>query len=481
METANKNRWLILLIVVMFPFMACLDGSIVNVALPTIANQLGVSMAAISWVVSIYLITITALILLFGRLGDILGTVRIFRLGVLLFLLGSLLCGLTNSYSLLLASRALQAVGGAATAATNQGIITQTFPPGERGRALGINGTFVALGSMAGPPLGGLIISYFHWHNIFLINIPIGLIFFCLGLKYLPKQIRERRGKLDYAGAALLISSLTLLFYGLSSSQNAGFSQIIIIASILGGILLLTGFILWERESPHPLLDLTIFRNRLFSLSLICAFLAFMAVYSLNIIQPFYLEEVLGLPPRTTGLLLMTFPLVASVIAPISGYLSDKIGSELLTAIGFILTATGLFLLSSLKETLALASIIVFIGLTSLGSSMFQSPNTSLIMSSVPRDKVGVAGSINALARNLGMVLGVLFATSILYNRMSSKIGAPTLGYVQGQASAFIYGMSWAYKSAACLCILGATLTTWRLLKRSATARRKKQKERSRN
>jgi EmrB/QacA subfamily drug resistance transporter len=466
-ETVVKNRWLILLVVVMFPFMACLDGSIVNVALPTMANQLGTDMARISWVVSIYLITITALILLFGRLGDILGTVRIFRLGILLFLLGSVFCGLADSYALLLASRVVQAMGGAATAATNQGIITQTFPPGERGRALGINGTFVALGSMAGPPLGGLIISYFHWHNIFLINIPIGLIFFFLSLKYLPQQTPKKREKLDYIGAALLISSLGLFFYGLSSAQNAGFVQAGIIASIIIGLTLLSCFIFWERRSSHPLLDLTIFSNRLFSLSLICAILAFMAVFSLNIIQPFYLEEVLGLPPRTTGLLLMTFPLVASVIAPISGYLSDKIGSELLTAIGFIFTATGLFLLSFLTETPALASIIIFIGLTSLGSSMFQSPNTSLIMSSVPRDKVGIAGSVNALARNLGMVFGVLFATTILYNRMNYKIGTAALGYAQGQASAFVYGMSWAYKAAACLCILGAGLTIWRLLKKS--------------
>jgi len=191
-NNVNKSRWLILFTVVSMTFMCCLDSSIVNVALPVMKDKLSVTMASIEWVVTSYLIVISATILIFGRLGDMKGKTYIFRFGIILFTFGSLMCGLSSSLGLLVFSRVVQAIGAAGTMSTSQGIITQVFPSNERGRALGISGSFVALGIMVGPPLGGLIVSAFSWKYIFLINVPIGIITFIMSTRNFPKSIIKK-------------------------------------------------------------------------------------------------------------------------------------------------------------------------------------------------------------------------------------------------------------------------------------------------
>lgn len=188
MESTDKKRWLILFTTVLLTFMSTLDSSIVNVALPVMSQRLAVSMASIEWVVTSYLIVIVGTILIFGRLADIKGKTSVFKLGIIIFTIGSLLCGLSNSLVMLVFSRILQAIGAAGTMSTSQGIITQVFPRNERGRALGLNGTFVALGSMIGPPVGGIIVSILSWQYIFLINVPIGILALALAMKTLPKK-----------------------------------------------------------------------------------------------------------------------------------------------------------------------------------------------------------------------------------------------------------------------------------------------------
>ena len=199
----HKKRWIILLTTVLLTFMSTLDGSIVNVALPVMAQKLSVSMASIEWVVTSYLIVIVGTILIFGRLADIIGKTTVFKLGIIIFTIGSLTCGLSNSLIMLVFSRGLQAIGAAGTMATSQGIITHVFPSNERGRALGLNGTFVALGAMIGPPIGGIIVSILNWQYIFLINVPIGILAFILAMKTLPKSSNNKSENLDIKGAVL--------------------------------------------------------------------------------------------------------------------------------------------------------------------------------------------------------------------------------------------------------------------------------------
>ncbi|MBV7273236.1 MFS transporter [Clostridiaceae bacterium UIB06] len=458
-----KKRWIILFTLLSATFMATLDGSIVNVALPDMSDKLNVSMAAIEWVVTSFLITIAATILIFGRLGDIKGKIKIFRFGIVLFTLGSLLCGFTNSLPVLVAARVIQAIGASATMATNQGIITQVFPPNERGRALGVLGTFVALGAMAGPPLGGMIVSAISWKYIFLINVPIGIIVFILTIRVFPKTNTILDEKLDIKGSILFTIAIVLLFGAIVQGQSTGYDNPIMISAFVIAFISLITFIVVERKMELPLLQLKIFENSLFSISIVCAFISFIAIGASNIILPFYFQDALKFSPATTGFFMMVSPIVLSVVAPCSGYLSDKIGSEILTLIGLAFTSLGLLLISTLNEKSSVIMFVTYIVIMTVGNGMFQSPNNSLVMSTVPKDKLGIAGSVNSLIRNLGMVIGTSLATLLLYNRMSYKVGYRVIDYVKGRADVFIYGMRCVYISAAAMCVIGVVITALRL------------------
>jgi len=464
-ENSNRNRWEILVIVLMVTFMATLDSSIINVALPVMAKDLDVTSANIQLIVTSYLIIISATILVFGRLGDILGKTKVFKFGLALFTLGSLLCGITSSLPILVLARVVQAIGAAGSMATSQGIITEVFPARERGKALGITGTFVALGALVGPPLGGFIVDATSWEYIFLINVPIGLITLFLSFKILPKGHKIAKGKLDVLGAVLFMFAIVPLFASLGQGQVVGFTQPIILLGFLIAIISFITFIIVEKKREHPLLQLQIFENKLFSLNIFCAFISFVAIFCSTIIQPFYLQDVMEFSPASTGLVLMIFPLILSVVAPLSGHLSDKIGSEILTFIGLVITSLGLFLMSTLNEQSSIINMVIFLGTMSIGNGLFQSPNNSLVMSTVPRDKLGIAGSVNALVRNLGMVCGIALSTTLLYSSMSYKVGYRVTDYIVGRNDAFIYGMRIVYITAAAICLIGAILTSLRLFR----------------
>lgn len=463
----DRSRWSILIIVLMSTFMSALDGSIVNVALPKMATALNVTTSSIQLVATSYLIVIAGTVLIFGRLGDMLGKSKMFKFGLGLFTFGSLLCGITSSFPILILARVVQAIGAAGTMANNQGIITQTFPQNERGKALGFLGTSVALGSLVGPGLGGIIVGAFSWEFIFLINVPIGIIALFYANKLLPKGNKAVKGKMDSIGAILFMFSIVPLFIALDEGLNRGFTDPIILLGFIVAIISFIVFIFVEKKRENPLLQLEIFSNKLFSLSILCAFITFIAIFCNNIILPFYLQNVMNYTPQHTGLILMVYPLLLTVVAPLSGTLSDKIGSEVLTFIGLVFISLGLILMSTLNVDSTLLSMIIFIGTMSVGMGLFQSPNNSLIMSTVPKDKLGIAGSINALVRNLGMVCGIVLATTLLYSMMSSKIGQHVTDYVTGRSDAFIYGMKTVYIIASIISLIGAVLTFLRLTSRN--------------
>jgi EmrB/QacA subfamily drug resistance transporter len=362
--------------------------------------------------------------------------------------------------------RVIQGIGAAGAMATNQGIITQVFPGNERGKALGISGTSVALGSMVGPPLGGFMIDAFSWRYIFLINVPIGIFAIIMGMKVLPvsskKSIQER---FDIKGASLFAIAVVAFFGSISlgGEGKTGFVHLLVISGIILSVAALAVFIFVENKLESPLLQLKIFKNPLFSLSIFCAFISFSCISCMNIIQPFYIQDVMKFSPSVTGLLMMASPIILFFVAPISGSLSDKIGSELLTFLGLLFTSIGLFLLSTLNEKSSIPVLVAFVVIIAIGNGMFQSPNTSMIMSTVPPDKLGVAGSINALVRNIGIALGVSLSTTLLYRIMSFKLGQPVTNFIKGREDLFVYAMTYVYISAAAVCAIGALLTAYRL------------------
>ena len=464
----KKNKWPILLIVVKSTFMATLDSSIVNVALPQMARALDVDTAQIQLVVTSYLIVIVGIILIFGKLGDMLGKTRIFTFGIAMFTLGSLLCGIGSSFPVLIGARIIQAVGAAATMANNQGIITQVFPATERGKALGLTGTSVALGSLVGPGLGGIIVGAASWEYIFLINVPVGVVVLFFAIKLLPRSNKKVTDRLDILGAALFMFSIVPLFVALGQVPSLGFTNPLILSAFVVSVLSFIAFIVVEQKRENPLISLSIFKNKLFSLSIFCAFITFVGLFCNSIIQPFYLQDVMNYAPEQAGLIMMIFPLVLSVLAPVSGHVSDKIGSELLTFIGLLLISLGLFLMSTLTEQSSLMTMVIFIVILSAGMGLFQSPNNSLIMSTVGRHQLGIAGSINALVRNMGMVCGIALATTLLYGSMSEELGYRVTDYVAGQNGAFINGMRNVYLTAAVICFVGAILTLLRLIEKKS-------------
>ena len=467
-KTFEKNKWPILLIVVMSTFMATLDSSIVNVALPQMARALDVDTAQIQLVVTSYLIVIVGIILIFGKLGDMLGKTKIFTFGIAMFTLGSLLCGIGGSFPVLIGARIIQAVGAAATMANNQGIITQVFPATERGKALGLTGTSVALGSLVGPGLGGIIVGAASWEYIFLINVPVGVVVLFFAIKLLPRSNKKVTDRLDILGAALFMFSIVPLFVALGQVPSLGFTNPLILSAFVVSVLSFIAFIVVEQKRHNPLISLAIFKNKLFSLSIFCAFITFVGLFCNSIIQPFYLQDVMNYAPEQAGLIMMIFPLVLSVLAPVSGHVSDKIGSELLTFIGLLLISLGLFLMSTLTEQSSLMTMVIFIVILSAGMGLFQSPNNSLIMSTVGRHQLGIAGSINALVRNMGMVCGIALATTLLYGSMSEELGYRVTDYVAGQNGAFINGMRNVYLTAAVICFVGAILTLLRLIEKKS-------------
>jgi EmrB/QacA subfamily drug resistance transporter len=465
---ARPDRWKLLPVLLLAPFMGSLDGSIVNVALPTIADRLGVDIDGVQWVVSIYLIVISALVLVlvFGKIADKLGKVRVFNLGFLLFGTGSFLCSISWSLPILIAARSSQAVGASMFMSSNQGIIATIFPPEERGRALGFLGTTVAIGTMVGPPLGGIMVGLFNWQSLFIINIPISIFAFISGLRLLPRD--DKPGSLagfDLLGTGLFGLFVFSLFYFMLNGGQQGARTTLELASL--GLSIVSGFlfVIREKRVADPMIDLSIFRDGFFSISVACVLLVFVVSFCVTIVQPFYLQDVLGQSPAAAGLLLLATPLASGLIAPLSGHLSDRVGAKALTVVGLAVILAGLGLLSLFGLGTSPPAVAGGLALFGLGGGVFSAPNTKLIMSHAPKDKLGIAGSVNALARNMGMVSGIAFAVTLLNGSMSARLGRSVSGFVPEAPEAFVFGMRVVFLSAAALCAVAIALTLARAMR----------------
>ena len=465
----HNNMWLILIATCLFTFMSTLDGSIVNIAMPTMSKDLAISMNEAEWIVSVYMITICCLLIFWGRISDTVGKVKIFKIGTLIFILGSLFCGISSTLEMLLISRIIQATGASMTMATNYGIITENFPPEMRGRSLGVLGSFVSLGSIAGPGIGGVIIQKYTWHYIFLINIPIGIFAFVLGYFVFPKSKKKDIPlNLDYLGFILFDMFIISLFMGIFIGQVIGFTKLSIIILFIIAVCSFVGFIFREKRAKNPLIDLTIFNNKSFSVGLACAVLIFSSNLFMNTLLPFYLQDTLKLSSLMSGFILMCVPIAMVIVAPISGALSDNIGSEGLTFLGLFIVSVSqlLFILIGLKTTISYLVILTLLAGT--GVALFQSPNNSIIMSSVEHNHLGIAGSINSLARNIGMVTGLSLSTTILYSSMTQKAGYKVNGYINGRDDLFLYGMHIAFLVSFSLCFIAFIITGIRLYRKKS-------------
>ncbi len=476
--SSASGKWAILLTVVLMTFMSTLDSSIVNVALPAMQRELSVSASDIQWVSSVYLLVCCAAVLIFGRAGDLFGKVRLFQAGVALFTAGSLLCGLSGSLPALIAARCVQGLGAASATANNMGIVTEVFPVEQRGRALGIVSTFVSLGMMCGPTVGGMLIAVYPWESIFLINVPIGVASFVVGLRTLPRDGRRERGgarevramgslaaaadaparpSFDLAGALLLTPAIFMVFYAVTALAEGASAPLVGLLAL--GIALAACFVAVERRAASPLIRLDVFANPVFDINLATMFLCFFAVGGTELILPFFLQDACGFPSSAAGLALTAIPLAMAVMGPLGGALSDRIGCAWPCLVGLVVYAAGIALVGGLTERAPLAQIVGLMAFMAAGTGLFQSPNNSLVMGSVDRAHLGFAGSLVSLVRYMGMSAGVTGCTSLLYGRMSEAAGYPVRAYVEGRPDLFLAGFGFAFAVCAALCALGAALT----------------------
>ena len=438
-KASPRYRWFILATVSIGTFMATLDSSIVNVALPTISGKLHADLSTLQWVVTAYLLTISSLLPVFGRIADLLGRRRIFSLGFIVFTFGSILCGLATNIWFLIGMRVLQAIGASMLMANSAAIIIANFPPKERGQALGLTGTVVALGSLTGPALGGVLVGLLDWRSIFYINLPIGILGYLAAQIVLPlDKPQQNKETFDFVGALFFTLGMISLMFAISNGQSWGWSSYPILGGLFLGTLSLAFFFYTEVRVTNPMIDLSLFRIRPFFIGNITGLLSFVAMFANVMLMPFYLQHVLHYSPTQVGLLMTAFPLTMAIIAPISGHASDRIGPVVLTTSGLFVSAIGFFYLSTLTSTSLFWQIVPGLLLMGLGAGLFQSPNNSSVMSSVPPPKLGVAGGINALVRNVGMVIGIAFSVSLFENREAMLLAGVNTPTAVQQANAFV-------------------------------------------
>jgi EmrB/QacA subfamily drug resistance transporter len=429
-QTQTTAKWWVLFAIGIGTFMAALDGSVVNTVLPVISSFFETDIAHIQWVVIVYMLVLSGLLLSFGRLGDMRGHKRVYVLGFGVFVAASALCGLAPNATALIGFRGLQALGAAMLSANSPAILTKTFPAEQRGQALGLLATMTYLGLTVGPSLGGWLAFSFSWRWIFYINVPVGVVAILLSLRYIPNDKGSNsRERFDIAGSSVFIIGLVALLLGLNQGYLWGWFSTPILA-LLGGAAAFLGFFIYlQRTVPHPMLDLSLFRVRLFSVSVFSAVINYICIFSVIFLLPFYLIQGRGFSTAEAGLLLTAQPIIMALVAPVSGSLSDKIGAHLLTILGMLILGTGLVFMSFLGPDSSHQQIITGLAWVGLGTGIFISPNNSALMGSAPRARQGIAAGILATARNAGMALGVgisgaIFTTMLARGEAAGITGA---------------------------------------------------------
>ncbi len=409
--TEKELKRSVLSVTVFASFLTPFMGSAVNLALPSIGKEFSLNAVTLNWIISSYMLTTSMLLLPAGRAGDILGRRKVFTAGMAVFTISMILLTFTPGIRWLISARILQGIGGAMMFGTNMAILTSVFPPGERGRAMGINVTAVYIGLASGPFLGGLLTRYLGWRSIFALLVPMGIISLILIRTKMKREWAEAKGEsFDWTGSIIYGISMAALMYGFSRLPSVeGW------AITATGVVLMPLFIMWEKKAVHPLFDVTLIsHNRIFAFSSLAALIHYAATSAIGFFLSLFLQYIKDLGPREAGFVLMSWPLTMALFSPAAGKLSDKYNPGMLASTGMGITSAGLIMLCFLNEQTPVASIVAILVIMGVGFSLFSSPNSNAIMSSVEKRQLGNASGMLGTMRNVGQTLSMAIALMLL-------------------------------------------------------------------
>ena len=424
---APENRkWWTLAAVAFGLFMIMLDNTVVNVALPSIERDLHVSISSLEWVVTAYALTFAALLITGGKLGDLFGRRRIFIVGIAIFTLSSLACGLAPSSGFLIGARAVQGVGAALMNPASLSIITATFPPRERGQAIGIWAGVSAMALAIGPLVGGLIVENINWNWIFFINVPVGVV----GIIVSQLVIKESRDtsheqSIDLPGLVTSSAGLFALTYALIEGNRHGWGSPEIMGLFVAAAVLLTAFVLVEHRQRLPMLDLSLFKSGSFTGANIVAMLVSLGMFGVFLFVSLYIQNILGWSPTQAGASFLPMTILIILVAPLAGRASDRIGSRWLMGAGMTLVGTSLLLYQRVGLESTFWTLLPAMLLGGVGMAMTMSPMTAAAMSSVPVDKAGVGSGVLNSFRQLGGSLGIALMGAILASYLTVSPRSP--------------------------------------------------------
>ena len=448
MDTTSRSvQKSALVVATMASFMTPFLGSAINVALPAIGKSLGMDAVALSWVATAFMLTSAVCLVPFGRIADLVGRKRVFLTGMILFTLASLGCGLARSAAVLITFRALQGVGGAMIFGTGLAILTSVYPPGERGRVMGLNAAAVYTGLSVGPFIGGVLTQQWGWPSVFLASVPVGLATAVVAWRGLKGEWTGggSGGKFDAVGSALYGLALIALMSGLTASH--GVVGVVLVAFSLLGFAV---FVIWERRVPNPVLDVALLAgNVVFARSNLAALINYSATFAVTFLLSLYLQYIRGLDPHHAGLILLTQAVVMAVVSPMAGLLSDRLEPRIVASAGMALSVAGLSWFCFLDAQTPLGAIVAALVVLGAGFGLFSSPNTNAVMSSVERRNYGVASATLGTMRLVGQMLSMGVAAAVLTHFVGHAAITPA---VHPQ---FLAGLRVAFMVSCVLCVGG--------------------------
>lgn len=421
-ETIHRRRWWTLLVLCVSLIVITLDNTILNVALPTLVEDLHATNSQLQWIVDGYTLVFAGLLLTAGTLGDRFGRKGALQTGLVVFALGSLLSALATDPWHLIATRSIMGIGGAFIMPSTLSILTNVFPANERGRAIGIWSGVAGLGVAIGPLAGGYLVDHIGWEAIFLVNLPIVAIGLVAGGFLIPTSKDPTHAKLDIPGAALSIVALTALVFGLIEAPSWGWTSPTILASFAVALVAFVLFAFRELHTEHPMLDISFFSNPRFSAASVAVSLVFFAMFGYSFLLTQYLQFVLDYSPSGAGLAMLPFALAMMVTAPNAPRLVERIGTKLVVTIGLSMVSLSMLLQVQLTTESTYPSILWRMLFLSVGMGLTMAPATESIMGSLPLAKAGVGSAMNDTTRQVGGTLGVAIIGSVLSSIYGSKI-----------------------------------------------------------